>query len=71
MRPGDPASAGSRQEPGGDFARSLKRGQSVIRNFGADPPALTLCEVAQETGLKPGESPAGPVPASRGPGGDP
>jgi IclR family pca regulon transcriptional regulator len=36
---------------GAHFVQSLERGLAVIRAFGADRPALTLSEVARETGL--------------------
>ncbi|WP_460757096.1 IclR family transcriptional regulator domain-containing protein [Myceligenerans cantabricum] len=39
---------GSRQ---GEFVQSLERGLAVIRAFGAAHPAMTLSEVARETGL--------------------
>lgn len=39
------------RENGGEFVRSLERGLTVIRAFGADHPRLTLSEVARETGL--------------------
>ncbi|GAB2476340.1 IclR family transcriptional regulator domain-containing protein [Xylanimonas ulmi] len=36
---------------GAEFVQSLERGLAVIRAFGPDRPALTLSEVARETGL--------------------
>lgn len=40
-----------RQSPSGEFVQSLDRGLAVIRAFGADRSALTLSDVARETGL--------------------
>ena len=38
--------------PKGDFVQSLERGLAVIRAFGPERPALTLSDVARQTGLK-------------------
>jgi IclR family transcriptional regulator, pca regulon regulatory protein len=37
--------------PKGDFVQSLERGLAVIRAFGPERPALTLSDVARQTGL--------------------
>lgn len=38
-------------EPATDHVRALERGLAVLRAFSADHPALTLAEVARQTGL--------------------
>ncbi|WP_425956908.1 IclR family transcriptional regulator domain-containing protein [Xylanimonas sp. McL0601] len=49
-RPGGAAGA-NHIAHAGEFVQSLERGLAVIRAFGAERPALTLSEVARETGL--------------------
>jgi IclR family pca regulon transcriptional regulator len=39
------------ERPRGDFVQSLERGLAVIRAFGPERPALTLSDVARQTGL--------------------
>src|SRR6476661_9084878 len=49
--PGKAAEDAQHGARSGDFVQSLERGLAVIRAFGAQRPALTLSEVARQTGV--------------------